>query len=220
MADLGWITGSIRFVARFLRAYPLVQISTAAALWVPVSTALGYSIEKAGWLERVDSATGALGIPISGAGIAGVLGFLIVGLLQIFKRRSYRSQRKNAAAARDKRFSENATKEKLRLEQAAKADYEKQVEAFAAMSPAMRTVLRRAVEARRDTVGVGGTATELTVAARQLDDLGYVSFGHDYNGGRHSATLRPSVFKFLLANPELVGADAAKFVHRDNLKLP
>lgn len=220
MADLGWITGFIRFVARFLRAYPLVQISTAAALWVPVSTALRYSIEKQGWLERVDSATGALGIPISGAGIAGVIGFLIVGLLQIFKRRSYRSQRKKAVAAREKRISETATKEQQKLDQAAQADYQKQVAAFAAMSSAMKSVLRRSVETRRDTVGVGGTSTDVTVAAQQLEDLGYVSFNRDYQGGRHSATLRPSVFKFLLANPELVESDAVKFVHRDNLKLP
>ncbi|HEL7748876.1 TPA: hypothetical protein UL761_000383 [Stenotrophomonas maltophilia] len=145
---------------------------------------------------------------------------MLVGLLQTFKRSSYRSQRKRAVAAREKRVSEKATKEQQKLDQAVQAEYQKQVEAFAAMSPAMKSVLRRSVETRRDTVGVGGTETDVTIAALQLEDLGYVSFSRDYNGGRHSATLSPSVFKFLLANPELVEADAAKFVHRDNLKLP
>lgn len=219
MTELGWISGSVRFVARFLRAYPLMQISTAAALWTPLSTGLRYVLEYVGWLGPVDAATGRLGIPISAAGISGIFAFVLVGLFQQIKRRAYRSQRAKALAKRDLRDAEKARKIRDAQEESAKAEFEVNSQAFAAMSPEMKMVLRQAVVTRRSTVGVGGASTDMTVAARQLDDLGYVSFHHDYGGGRHSATLMDSVFKFLFANPGIVGAEAERLVHKDKLKL-
>lgn len=220
MPDFTWLTGPVRFVARFLRAYPLVQISTAAALWTPICSSLQFFLQWMGWVDAVDRATKGLGVSVSGAGVAGVVAFLLVGALQSFKRNSFRKRRAKATEIRE---TKAATKAQAVLQaQVAAAEEERQKlsAAFVGMTEPMHLVLRRAVEARRSTVGVGGTDVRLTVAARQLEDLGYVSYGHDYNGGRHSATLTDSVFKFLLANPKLVGSEAAVVIHRDKLKLP
>lgn len=220
MADVTWLTGPVRFLARFLRAYPLVQISTAAALWTPICSCLQYCLQWGGWLDAVDLATKGLGVAVSGAGLAGVIAFVLVGALQSFKRNSFRKRRFKATEIRKAKASAKQEAELKAQLVVAEEEHRKVSAAFVGMTPHMHMVLRRAVEERRSTVGVGGADVGLAVAARQLDDLGYVSFGHDYNGGRHSATLRDSVFKYLLANPHLVGSEAAVLTHRDKLKLP
>lgn len=220
MADFNWFSSFMRVVARFLRAYPLLQISTAAALWAPVSSGLQYGLSLLGWSAAVDSATKGLGVPISGAGVSGVMAFVLIGIVQHFKRQAFRRRYAKATETRQKNLEVKEQRLAKAEALAAESERNKLVAAFEAMTPEMKSVLRLAVEARRSEVNVGGRGVASTVAARQLEDLGYVRFDHDYRDGMHSATLSPSVFKFLLANPELVGSKAGAFFHRDKLKLP
>jgi len=181
----------------------LQQIFTGAALWAPISLGLQCLLERIGIVAFVSDVTGGWGVRITALGLAGLLGFFLVGSANHRKRKKFRSR---VAKAREDRIAKSKSDAKAKVDAQLAEDARKLhivEQAIGDMSEAMKTVLKRFVDGRVKSIDFMNDAPKEAIVS--LEALDWVHFHADYR--RISVWIEDRTFELLLRHPELVGSE-------------
>lgn len=194
-----------RVVARFARAHPLLQILTGASLWAPICVLLQLTLEFTGYAHPVSSVTGGWGVRITAIGLAGLMGFVVVGFATWRRRRRFRA---NLVKARSDRVNREKQLAKEKREEGLAEDARMlgiTETSIADMTEVMRSVLRRFVDGQRMSIEFTADPDTLD-AIERLEGLGWISAHVEYRGAR--IWMSEDTFALLLRNPALVASNA------------